>query len=98
MPDEARRLSAGGAAILTNHSIGTRTAVPSRRSDLQIRLTALNKIAAVPEQFALVDALHRECLVKRFPFRIVYRIESASVLIVAIAHAKRRPGYGTCRD
>src|SRR5437879_3078356 len=54
---------------------------------------ALNRIAIRPEQFALIDRLHRECIIKRFPFRIVYRVESSRILIVAVAHAKRRPDY-----
>jgi plasmid stabilization system protein ParE len=53
----------------------------------------LIRIAANPEQFALIDSLHRACLVKRFPFRIVYRLEPTRALVVAIAHAKRRPQY-----
>ena len=53
----------------------------------------LAMIAADPQQFAVVDSRHRECLVARFPFRIVYRFEPARVVVVAIAHAKRRPGY-----
>jgi plasmid stabilization system protein ParE len=53
----------------------------------------LKRIASAPEQFALVDGRHRECLVKRFPFRIVYRDDSDRVLVVAVAHAKRRPGF-----
>ena len=36
---------------------------------------ALDRIAAKPDQFAAIDTRHRECLVKRFPFRIVYRID-----------------------
>jgi plasmid stabilization system protein ParE len=59
---------------------------------------ASNRIAASPEQFALVDRLHRECIVKRFPFRIIYRIESNRILIVAVAHAKRRPDYWKHRE
>jgi plasmid stabilization system protein ParE len=54
---------------------------------------ALNRIVADPEQFARIDSIHRECPVRRFPFRIVYRIEPTRILIVALAHAKRRPGY-----
>lgn len=54
---------------------------------------ALTVVAADPERFAVVDELHRECPVKRFPFRIVYRVVENRVLVVAIAHAKRRPGY-----
>ena len=55
--------------------------------------SALTAVAANPARFAAVDDLHRECPVRRFPFRIVYRVAENRVLVVAIAHAKRRPGY-----
>jgi plasmid stabilization system protein ParE len=54
---------------------------------------ALAAVAANPERFASVDELHRQSPVKRFPFRIVYRIAKSHILVVAVAHAKRRPGY-----
>lgn len=54
---------------------------------------ALGRVAANPAQFASPDGVHRECPVKKLPFRIVYRLVDNRVLIVAIAHAKRRPGY-----
>ena len=54
---------------------------------------ALMRISTNPTQFASLDALHRECPVKKFPYRIVYRIHDDRVLVVAIAHAKRRSGY-----
>jgi plasmid stabilization system protein ParE len=54
---------------------------------------ALTRIAATPDQYAAVDKRHHECLVRRFPFRIIDRIESDGLLVVAVAHAKRRPGY-----
>jgi plasmid stabilization system protein ParE len=54
---------------------------------------ALSIVATNPERFAAVDSLHRACPVRRFPFRIVYRVVENRVLVVAIAHAKRRPGY-----
>lgn len=54
---------------------------------------ALVRIAANPTQFASADGMHRECPVKKFPFRVVYRLVDNRVLVVAIAHAKRRPGY-----
>lgn len=31
--------------------------------------------------------------VARFPYRIVYFVEANTLTIVAVAHAKRRPGY-----
>jgi plasmid stabilization system protein ParE len=59
--------------------------------------SALTRIASQPDLFAAIDARHRECLVRRFPFRIVYRVELERILIVAIAHAKRRPNYWRAR-
>ncbi len=54
---------------------------------------ALLKSALNPAQFASRDGVHRDCPVERFPFRIVYRIVEDRVLVVALAHAKRRPGF-----
>jgi plasmid stabilization system protein ParE len=54
---------------------------------------ALVRIAANPTRFNSADGVHRECPVKKFPFRIVYRLIDNGILVVAIAHAKRRPGF-----
>ena len=59
---------------------------------------ALERVAANPTQFASPDGVHRECPLKKFPFRIVYRVADNRVLVVAIAHAKRRPGFWRSRD
>lgn len=59
--------------------------------------TALMRVAERPTLFASPDGVHRECPVKMFPFRIVYRLVNNRVLIVAIAHAKRQPGYWRSR-
>jgi plasmid stabilization system protein ParE len=58
---------------------------------------ALAEIAANPHQFASRDGVHRECPLKSFPFRVVYRLAQNRILVVAIAHAKRRPGYWSQR-
>lgn len=70
----------------------------ARSTQAAVRFTnavdvALSTMAADPERFAAVDDLHRECRVRRFPFRIVYRVIETRILVVAIAHAKRRPDY-----
>lgn len=59
--------------------------------------TTLETIAANPERFPLLDSTHRQCTVKRFPFRIIYRIIPSGLFIVAIAHGKRRPDYWSDR-
>jgi plasmid stabilization system protein ParE len=54
---------------------------------------AVGGIVADPERCAAVDGVHRQCPVQRFPFRVVYRVASQRVVVVAIVHASRRPGY-----
>ena len=39
------------------------------------------------------DRLTRRLLVQRFPYQVVYRLTTTEIVIVAVAHLKRRPGY-----
>jgi toxin ParE1/3/4 len=39
------------------------------------------------------DRPYRKRFLKRFPYVAFFRIDAATVEIVAVAHAKRRPGY-----
>ncbi len=39
------------------------------------------------------DRKTRRLLVSRFPYQIVYRVRSDEIVVVALAHLKRRPGY-----
>jgi len=39
------------------------------------------------------DGHTRRVLVARFPYQVVYRLGPTEIVIVAIAHLKRRPGY-----
>ncbi len=39
----------------------------------------------------------RRRLVRRFPYAILYAIESSEIVVLAIAHQRRRPGYWTSR-
>ncbi|PIX25714.1 MAG: type II toxin-antitoxin system RelE/ParE family toxin, partial [Deltaproteobacteria bacterium CG_4_8_14_3_um_filter_43_13] len=33
------------------------------------------------------------CLIPRFPYSIIFSIEPQFILVIAVAHAKRKPGY-----
>ena len=35
----------------------------------------------------------RRLLVKRFPYQLIYRVEGDEIVIYAVAHQARRPGY-----
>lgn len=55
---------------------------------------ALISIAAHPDRYPLCDDRHRFFLLRRYPFRIIYRPAADDRwLVVAVAHASRRPNY-----
>lgn len=39
------------------------------------------------------DQRTRRVLLQRFPYQVVYRLRAGEIVILAIAHLKRRPGY-----
>lgn len=53
----------------------------------------ISLIRDYPDSGAPMAASRRRMLVRRFPYTIVYRQDGDSVLIVAVAHQSRRPGY-----
>jgi plasmid stabilization system protein ParE len=59
---------------------------------------AMSQIANAPHRFGQYDERHRQYLLRRFPYSIVYRFDATQVVIVAVAHAKRRPGYWRSRS
>ena len=54
---------------------------------------AIASIVDAPNRFVSIDDRHQSCSVIKFPFQIVFRVSDDRILIVAVAHAKRRPGY-----
>lgn len=54
---------------------------------------AVNSIAELPMTWPVVEGELRRRLVRRFPFGILYRIEPEEIVIVAVAHLRRKPGY-----
>jgi len=46
-----------------------------------------------PHIGAVIDESFRRVLLHRFPFNLVYTVEADSILIIAVAHQRRRPGY-----
>jgi len=55
---------------------------------------AVMKISGNPEMHPQLAGDVRFIRVRRFPFLLIFKRQSAdSVLIVAVAHGRRRPGY-----
>lgn len=68
----------------------------ARAFDAGFDLT-LKEIAADPARFPACDEHHRFVLIRRFPFRVIFRIVDESILIIAVAHTSRSPDYWTSR-
>lgn len=47
----------------------------------------------MPFRFRVLREPFRRCLVPEFPYAIVFTIEPEFILVIALAHVKRRPGY-----
>jgi hypothetical protein len=58
---------------------------------------AESAIARLPEAWPPFEFDTRRYLLRRFPFSVVYRVESRRILIVAVVHARRRPAYWKSR-
>jgi plasmid stabilization system protein ParE len=55
--------------------------------------SATSDIAEHPERWPIVRQNIRRRLIHRFPYSLLYRIESQSVVILAVAHLHRHPSY-----
>jgi toxin ParE1/3/4 len=78
---------------------------PRRRRNLSERSPAVAQrfIADVDEAIQLLlrfprlgSPLPRELrrfLLKVFPYRIIYRVQGEEIVVYAVAHVRRRPGY-----
>ncbi len=58
---------------------------------------AIFRIREAPNTFPLADHGTRKFVLQRFPFNIFYLIRETEIVIVAVAHQKRRPGYWSSR-
>lgn len=54
---------------------------------------AVARIAAFPEHGSPHLMGTRRLVLRRFPFSVVCHLEPEAVLVVAVAHHSRRPGY-----
>lgn len=50
-------------------------------------------IAEAPERWPVVRDNIRRRLIRRFPYSLLYRIDPAEIIILAVMHQKRHPSY-----
>jgi hypothetical protein len=54
---------------------------------------AVHRAAEAPDHGALLGTEIRRVFVDAFPYAILYAVESTGLIVVAVAHFRRRPGY-----
>jgi toxin ParE1/3/4 len=59
--------------------------------------SATGQIAVNPDACGLISDSIRRKILRRFPYSILYSIESDRIRIVAVAHHQRRPDYWRSR-
>lgn len=59
---------------------------------------ALDLLASSPRVGSSFEGDTRRLLLHRFPYALIYAIEAGSVVIVAVAHQRRRPGFWQDRE
>ncbi len=59
---------------------------------------AIGRISSRPEMYPFCDAQHQFATMKPYPYRIMYRVSSDEIIVVALAHGSRLPGFWRTRD
>ena len=88
---EAQRELQSGISFYdaTDPALGEQFALEVRR--------LCRRIAESPLQGAELRNGIRRRLVRRFPYSVLYAVDASEILILAIAHQNRKPGYWAAR-
>lgn len=58
---------------------------------------AIERILDSPTRWRIMDEDVRRCLTHVFPYGVLYTIEADFILVVAVMHCSREPGYWKAR-
>ncbi len=54
---------------------------------------AVLRIVAFPHAWSTARGDVRKCLLHKFPYKLMYSIETDHILVIAVAHQHRKPDY-----
>jgi plasmid stabilization system protein ParE len=67
--------------------------LPAARAFDEAVSQALREIEQAPLRWPLVDKRHRIKLLAKYPYHIIYRVEDNELIVLALAHHRRKPKY-----
>ena len=59
---------------------------------------AFHRISESPERWPRLRGSVRRYVLRRFPFSVVYQVRPDIIVVVAVAHHRRRPGFWFSRQ
>jgi len=68
-----------------------------RRFKEEVR-SAATMISEYPKAWSVERGDIRKCLLHKFPYKLLYSVESDHIVIIAVAHLHRRPDYWIDRE
>jgi toxin ParE1/3/4 len=82
---------------LTEYSEAVKYYAEQRAEVAQVFINAIEdavyRIRESPDRYVVIDEDVRKCMTRKFPYGILYTIEQDYILILAIMHCSREPGY-----
>jgi len=54
---------------------------------------AVRLVKSYPLAFTEIEPEIRRCLLARFPYALIYGIEPQTIVVIAVSHLHRHPGY-----
>ena len=58
---------------------------------------AVYRLRDSPNRYPAINGEIRRCLTRKFPYGILYTIEPDFILILAVMHCRKKPGYWKSR-
>ena len=54
---------------------------------------AVRLVKSYPHAFIEIEPEIHRCLLARFPYALIYGLEQQTIVVIAVAHLRRQPGY-----
>ncbi|MCP4217031.1 MAG: type II toxin-antitoxin system RelE/ParE family toxin [bacterium] len=53
----------------------------------------IQRILQYPKSWTKLSKKTRQCLTRRYPYAVIFQEVDAGIIIIAVMHLKRKPGY-----